>query len=201
MKKQIIILALSALVLPAFAQETNEFHPERGEKPPEWEKRERPDQHHRRELSPEEKAEQNERRLKFMKKSLKDIGVTEEQQQQIFELQQVHQEKMREVSIKSGEARKKLSQLQDEGASEAELDAAIDDVAATQAQQLKILVRNRMEMEKILGKEKNAQLMENARSQFRKHGRRSGGGMPPRPGLPPLPTSSEDKTPPLPDDA
>ena len=84
-------------------------------------------------------------------------------------------------------AREKLSKLQDEGATMEVLEAAIQDVSAAQTEQLRILVINRMEMERILGKEKLAQFMQNARKQFQKHGRRGGSSLPPQPGLPPVP--------------
>ena len=41
-------------------------------------------------------------------------------------------------------------------------------IADAQTEQLKILVYNRRDMEKIIGKEKHAQLMEIARAQFHK---------------------------------
>jgi hypothetical protein len=94
-------------------------------------------------------------------------------------------------------ARKELSNLQDEGAPMEVLETAILDVSAAQAEQLRIIVRNRMEMEHILGKEKQDQFMKNARIQFQKHGRRGGPPLPPRPGFPPTP-QSQPETPPTP---
>lgn len=186
MKKQLMILALSAFILPAFAQETNEFRSRYGGERPDRSTKDRSEfkkKHRREESTPEQKAEHSERRLQLMKKVLKDIGVSEEQQVQILALQQMHQKKMKAVSQKAEIARENLSKLQDTGASEAELDAAIDAISEAQSEQLKILVRNRMEMERILGKEKNGLFMENARKQFRMHGRHGGPGMPPRPGM------------------
>ena len=204
MKRQLIILAVSILAIPAMAQKTNEFGHGQGERRhSEWNEGERPDRQHKQgrpEMSPEKKAKMQERRLQLMEKSLREIGISEEQRVRIFELQKRHREKMKAVSQQADEARAKLSRLQDVGASEAELDVAIDAVSDAQSAQLKILVRNRMEMERILGREKYARFMENARMQFRSHGRRGGSGMPPRPNLPPLPGGEQDSNlPPLPE--
>ncbi len=53
---------------------------------------------------------------------------------------------------------------------------------------------NRIEMERILGKEKYKKFMQNARKQFQKHGRHGGTGFPPMPGRRP-----GGKAPPMPD--
>ena len=198
MKKKLIILAISTLVIPAFAQDINPISPKQGEEQPDWKNEDRPDfkqKKQRKEPTDEERAEHKERRLQFMKKSLKEIGVTEEQQIQISELQQSHQTMMQEISRKVGEARMKVSVLEESGATVAEIDSAVDELADAQSEQMKLLIKNRREMEKILGKEKNEQFMESARSQFREHGRRGGSGLPPRPGqgggkppIPPPPT-------------
>lgn len=215
MKRKLIILAVSALGVSAIAQNTNDFRRGQGERRrPEKKEGERPEWQHkqgRQEMTPEKKAEMQVRRLQLMEKSLKEIGVTQEQRTQIFKLQKKHQEKMKAISQQAGEAREKLSTLQDSGATEEQLDAAIDAVSDAQSAQLKILVRNRMEMERILGRQKYALFMDNARMQFRSHGRRGGSGMPPRPDLPPRPgdyeangkppkppSASGNKNPPLP---
>ncbi len=97
-------------------------------------------------------------------------------------------------------ARNDLSRLQDESAPMQEIDAAIQKVADAQAEQLRIFARNRREMELILGKDKNDIFMQNARKQFRRHGRRPGPGMPPMPGQengdgPPPPPGESDHAP------
>jgi hypothetical protein len=184
MKKHLLILFVSTLVIPVIAQETNEFRHSDGERRQERKKGEYSDRGNkqgRHEMSPEQKEKMKERRLQLMEKSLDKIGISEEQRTQIHELQKKHHEKMKEVSQKVAEMRAAVSKLEDAGASEAEVDAAIDALSIAQSEQLKVLVRNRREMEKILGKEKNALFMESARSQFRKHGRRGGSGMPPLP--------------------
>ncbi|HSR88440.1 MAG TPA: hypothetical protein VLL07_05760, partial [Pontiella sp.] len=79
------------------------------------------------------------------------------------------------------EARSTLSTLQDESAPMEEIDAAIQKVADAQAEQLRLIAHNRREMEKILGKDKNERFMQNARKQFRRHGRHPGHPLPPRP--------------------
>lgn len=183
MNIKLMVIASSVLVFSSVAQETNDL-PRVHDKPPRPEQRRREG---RGEQSPEKKAQMHERRLQLMERSLDKMGVSEEQRARIHQLQRAHSETMRANSKQITEARKELSNLQDAGASVAEIDAAIDTVTHAQAEQLKILVRNRMEMEKILGKEKYGLFMDNARSQFRKHGRRGGSGMPPRPGLPPIP--------------
>ncbi|MBT8042112.1 MAG: hypothetical protein KJN98_03005 [Pontiella sp.] len=198
MKTKLMIIASLALAFSSVAQPTNDVpHSDKKTFRPEKQRREG-----WRESSPERKAEMQERRLQLMERSLDKIGVSEEQRNQIRQLQMAHGEAMKANSKQISEARKQLSKLQDDGASEAEIDAAIDAVTAAQADQLKILVRNRMEMEKLLGKEKYALFMDRARNQFRKHGRRGGSGMPPRPGLPPVPGDGdreEDSPPPPPD--
>ena len=122
-----------------------------------------------------------------MEKALKEIGVTEEQQVRIFTLQEEHMVKMKVSWQQLKAARNDLSRVQDESAPMEEIDAAIQKVADAQAEQLKLIARNRREMEIILGKEKNDRFMKNARKQFRRHGRPSGPHMPPRPSSPPLP--------------
>ena len=122
-----------------------------------------------------------------MERELNRIGVTEEEKAQIIELQKKYKELMEANAQRMAMAREKLSKLQDEGAPMEVLEIAIQDVSAAQTEQLRILVRNRMEMERILGKEKYAQFMQNARTQYKKHGHRGGPPLPPRPGLPPTP--------------
>ena len=205
MKIQLAILMIAGLIIPAVAQETNEFNQyDEGQGPgkklrdrmehPEFNKRSgRP------ERTEEQRKEHQERRYQFMEKSLTEIGVSAEDKIKIRELQDEHREKMKTNSVRADAARKKLSEAQETGADEAHIDAAIDEITQTQGAQLKILIRNKMEMEKILGKEKYAKFMETARSQFRQHGRRGGSGMPARPGMPPKPKKGDDsKNPPVP---
>ena len=112
MKKQLIILAISTLAIPVFAQDTNQFHPKQGEERPDWKNDARSEfkqKKHRKEPTDEERAEHKERRLQFMKKSLKEIGLTEEQQIQISELQQSNLTMMHEISGNVGVARRKFS--------------------------------------------------------------------------------------------
>jgi hypothetical protein len=158
------------------AAETNVFRPHPG----------KADDPARREKN-EQRRSSEQRRLKLMERELQRIGVTEEQKAQITALQQIHKEKMASNAQQISKVRRELSKLLDEGAPMEALEAAIQDVSAAQAEQLRILVHNRLEMERILGKEKNAEFMKNARAQFEKHGRRGGTPLPPRPGLPPKP--------------
>ena len=195
MKKQLIILWVSAAAISGLAEETNQLQrPRRGDNRESTEKkRMRPD------WTEQQRKEHLERRYQFMDKALTDIGVSEADKVKIRELQEIHRQKMKENMEIGITTRKKLSELQEKGATEEELDAAIQNVADTMAEQLKILVRNRMEMEKILGREKYALFMKNARKQFHKHGRSGGSGMPPRPGLPPIPGEGKgSKQPPPP---
>lgn len=189
MKKQLMILTVSALAISTIAQETTKFDPH-------WEGNPRPDQ---REQMEKKRTEHQRRRLKLMERELKKIGVTKAEKAQIVELQKMHKEKMKANEQHIAMAREKLSKLLDDGASMEVLEAAIQEVSAAQTEQLRILVGNRIEMERILGKEKSAQFMESARTQFKKHGRRSGRGLPPRPGLPPLPGQKHSRgKPPVP---
>ena len=206
MKKQIAILTVSMLAASAFAQhpaetnrtsrasggsrmdqQTNAFKYRRGE-PDDSGRRKKTEQ----KRSDEQRRSDAERRLKLMERELKKIGVTEEQKAQITELQKDHKEKMAANAQEIAKARKKLSALLDSGASMEALEAAIQEISSAQAAQLRILVRNRLEMERILGKEKNAAFMKNARAQFEKHGRRGGPPLPPRPELPPRPDQQGD---------
>jgi hypothetical protein len=180
MKAQILVFAVSAMVVSTMGQTTNEYHRGRIAPRQEWEKG---GQHKQRrpKLTPGQKERYQEHRLQFMEKSLKKIGVTEEQKTRIVELQKTHKDKMRANMERSRIVRDKLTQLQDSNATEQELAAAIDEICAVQKEQLWILVQNRKEMEQILGKEKYALFMEKARTQFRSHGRRGGSGMSSRP--------------------
>jgi hypothetical protein len=204
MKKQLILLLTTALVLPVLSQETNEVK-QRDEKQTEERKSRSKDGHsdyknrpERSNRTEEQRKAHAERKYQFMDKALSEIGISDEDKVKIQVLQQEHREKMKGISERTEAARKKLSDLQNSGATEVELDAAIDEVTQTQGEQLKLLVRNRMGMERILGKEKCGQLMDAARKQYRKKGNRGG------PGLPPLPGGAGDvkpSTPPLPDSA
>lgn len=182
MKKLLMILAVSVLAVPAMAQETNQAGPRRDKKKhPEWNEQKR--------------GQQQQRRLLFMERALKKIGVTEQEKAQIIELQKMHKEKMMANEQRTAKLRERLSALLDDGAPTEVLEAAIQEVSAAQTEQLRILVGNRIEMERILGKEKYKQFMQNARKQFQKHGRRGGAGFPPMPGQrpggkkPPMPNA------------
>jgi len=196
MKKQIMILAVSIFAISSMAQDpcevketpppwngdqgewqTNEFGPHR-------EKKHDPD---RQEQMEKNRAKHQQRRLRLMERELKRIGVTEEEKAQIIQLQKMHKEKMGANAHRTEMTRERLSKLLDEGAPMEVLEEAIHAISAAQTEQLRILVVNRIEMERILGKEKHALFMQNARTQYQKHGRRGGPPLPPRPGLPPIP--------------
>ena len=181
MKKLLMILAVSVLAGSAMAQETNQAGPRRDKKKhPEW--------------TEQKRAQQHQRRLQLMERELKKIGVTEKEKAQITQLQKMHKEKMMANEQRTAMLRERLSMLLDDGAPMEALEAAILEVSAAQTEQLRILVRNRIEMERILGKEKYSKFMKNARTQFKKHGRRGGAGIPPVPGHHP-----REKHPPLPE--
>lgn len=196
MKKKILLLVLIVCVFPVLAQETpankDTTNTEAKVEPP---KKEEVDQ----------SRSFKKRHLKLMEKALNEIGVTEEQREKIFVLQDEHMEKMKENWIRLNKARCTLSDLQEKQAPIEELEAAIKEVSDAQTEQLRILVTNRREMELILGKEKNDLLMQKAQEYFKNHGRRPGEGMPPRPGsdnvgniTPPPPPVSKQNIPPLP---
>jgi hypothetical protein len=134
------------------------------------------------------------RQLRLLEKALDEIGVEEEQRQQIITLQETHMKKMKANWKRMNTARRELSRLQDEGASMEELDAAIKEVSNAQTAQLRILVRHRKEMERILGKEKSDLFMEKAHEYFRQHGRPPGAGLPPHPNAPPIPGKDDIKS-------
>jgi hypothetical protein len=195
MKKKLIFLLVSVVAVSAFAQETNDMNKRRGEgRGPGRKGPERP------ERTPEQREEDEQRKIQLMDKVLGNIGVGDEDKIKISKLQGEHRSKMKANSERTFAAREKLSRLQNSGATAAQLEAAIDQVTQAQSEQLKILVLNRMEMEQILGKEKYAKFMESARMQFRQHeGRRGNDGLPPRPGLPPMANQGDGKPqPPLP---
>ncbi len=176
MKKQIAVIILSVAAFSASAQETNQM-----ERPPREGQEFRKDGEQRQVGGVDKKGDYHERRLQLMEDALKKLGVTEEQKIQIEELQKAHNEKMKANMQRMNDARKKLSDLQNQGAPETLLGKAIDEVCAAQKEQLWILVKNRKEMERILGKEKFDEFMNSARQQYKKHGRRGGSGIPPLP--------------------
>ena len=112
------------------------------------------------------RSEHQQRRLQLMERELKRIGVTKEEKAQIKVLQMAHKEKMAANTQRIAMTREKLSKLLDDGASMEMLEMAIQEVSDAQTEQLRILVSNRIEMERILGKEKYIQFMKNARTQF-----------------------------------
>lgn len=189
MKKQLMILAVMSLSISTIAQETNEFGPQKEKSKPTIS----------REQIEKKRAVHRQRRLQLMERELKKIGVTEEEKAQILLLQEGHRKKMEVNAQQIEKARKNLSMLLDDGAPMEELEGAIQNVSTAQTEQLRILVENRIEMERILGREKHALFMQNARKQFEKHGRRGGPALPPRPGLPPIPGQDrQDSGPPVP---
>lgn len=192
MKKQLLIMALTAAVFPALAQETNNVPAppsDRQERKGEFSGKRSAEHESRkgvsdrfRDLSEEQKAEMQKKRIQLMEKTLTEIGVSEEQRAEIRKVQEAHKVDMKAASEKVNAAREALKKLeQSETATQEEIFAAIDTVSDAQAEQMKILARNRMEMEQLLGKEKFKQFMDAARKQYQKHGRRGGQGMPPMP--------------------
>lgn len=184
MNKRIIMIGALAFTLPLMAQETDSGPKPASDAPPALQEP--------RESEPDRGGEFMALQVKLMQKALKDIGVTEEQRTSIFTLQEEHMEKMKANWQRLNAARKELSRLQDESASLEEIDGAIQTVVDAQAEQLRLIARNRREMEEILGKEKNDMFMQNARKQFRRKGRHPG------PPLPPRPRADEESVPPVP---
>ncbi|MCF7848416.1 MAG: hypothetical protein K9M45_06160 [Kiritimatiellales bacterium] len=167
MKKMMLIILLSTLIVPLYAQETNAFRPKkdgprkhvkkRGERPPGGE-------------------EHQQRRLDFMAKVMDEVGVTEEEKTRLQELQDMHQRQMMQNNEKMRAIRERFDELQRTDASDEEIDQAINEITTVQAEQLRILLRHRREMEKIIGKEKNDKMMERARDMFRQYGSPGGFG-------------------------
>ena len=179
MKKQWIVLWVVAMTIPALAQQTNHFR--------KGTQKNKKSEHVK--ITEQQRKERIEKKYHFLEKSLTQMGVSAEDKIKIRNLQIKHREKMRINMQRINNARKKLSKLENSGADEDSIEQAIQEIANAQAAQLRVLVGNRREMKNILGKEKYAHFMENARIQYRKHDNRSGTGIPPRPGLPPLPNS------------
>ena len=188
MKKQWIALWIAALAIPVLAQQTNDFR--KGS--PESKKRGHA------KMTERQRKERSGKKYKFLDKSLIQMGVDKEDRIKIRNLQVEHRKKMKGNMQRMNKARKALSELQASGADGAEIEPAIQEIANAQAEQLRILISNRREMENILGKEKYAAFMESARMQYRKHDNRSGTGIPPRPGLPPLPSQTHNRKAPPP---
>jgi len=162
MKKRIIVLMLSALVLPAFAQNTNEYQSTKDSR------RKLGRNHSKRRLFAVE-GKEKQRRLDFMARVMKEVGISREEKAQLIKLQEDHRRLMEENNRKIRDARDYFEKLQREGASEEELNQAIDRITSLQAEQLRILMRHRRRMEEIIGKEKCEQMMKKAREQFRRY--------------------------------
>ena len=186
MKRYFFMMAAIAFSLPLMAQETNSVPAVPVMKPAVAQKGKD---------APDRADGFNARHIRFMDKVLQEIGVTEEQRKQITDLQSSHMEKMRENFMALKKAQQQFATLQDEGAAMEAIDKAIDEVAKAQADQLRILARNRRQMETILGQEKYNLFMEAAQRMFKEHDRRPGAGMPPRPDSPP---PEENPVPPVP---
>lgn len=179
MKKQLIILLVSAMAIPVLAQQS--------------------DSPEAREQKEQQRRQHEQRKYQFMDRMLTKIGVSDEDKVKISKLQSEHRQNIKVSKKRTEAAHAKLAWIQETDATDAEIDAAIQEIADAQTEQLKILVYNRREMETILGKEKYAQLMEIARTQFHKRGHSGGHGLPPRPGLPPIPGEPKEvKEPPMP---
>ncbi|MDZ8118572.1 Spy/CpxP family protein refolding chaperone [Pontiella agarivorans] len=177
MKKQMMMLSAVLLALPTLSKADE---PPRGESEIRYEQRKSGHDRdgrrgERRELTPEEREKMNERRLQIMEKTLKELGVTEEQKLQITELQNQMKEQMRAAYLDIEEKKKNLKKMEEESAPQDEIFAAIDEVTDAQAEQMKILARNRIQMERILGKDKFMQFMDKARNKWREHGGRRNG--------------------------
>ncbi len=179
MKKQLIILWVSAISIHVLAQES--------------------DNPAARERMEQRRRQHEQRKYQFMDRVLTKIRVSDEDRAKISKLQSEHRRKIKGSKKRMEMAHAKLAWIQETDATDAEIDVAIQEIADAQTEQLKILVYNRRQMEKILGKEKYAQLMEIARMQFHKRGYGGGHGLPPRPGLPPIPGEPKQvKEPPMP---
>jgi hypothetical protein len=181
MKHQLTALIILLSAMGASADQTNTFRPHQD-----------PNTNTNRTAGSGKYAQQ---RVQLMHKALKNLEITEEQQQQIVALQQKHAEKIRANAKRTDAAGKKLGELQNSGATRDEIARMIDEIGEAQKERLWILTENRMEMEQILGKEKYQAFMEQARAQYQAHGRRGGLGMPPRPDLPGVPGERENRTP------
>lgn len=206
MNKRNMILMLSVLTLSAMGQATNEFgavpQAVSGDTLERQTNQFKPHRNKKEAADPQQKREKIEqRRIQLMERELNRIGVTEEQKAQINELQKAYGKKMSDNAKRVAMARKRLSKLLDEGASMEELEAAVAAVSSAQTEQLWILVKNRLELERILGKEKRDEFMQRARIEYEKHGRRSGSHLPPPPGLPPVPGQGRHRAPPTPTNA
>ena len=173
MKKNGIIPLVLAMAFSALAQQTNTTPALRQAPPPKKGQHANADR------------QQQEKKQRLLEKSLRKIGVGEEDRARIRALQVQHRKKMKACSERMKAARKKLARLENSDADMNQIDQAIREIADIQAEQLRILAVNRRQMKEILGEQKYALFMENARAQYHKYNHRGGDGMPPRPGYHP----------------
>ena len=118
------------------------------------------------------KQKMQQRKIKLMNETLSKIGVSKEDQKKIRKMQGKYRKRMFANREKMGKARKELVQLQKQKASDAEIELAIQKVTKAFGEKLRLIVKNRRDMEKILGEEKYRQFMKLARKQFRNHANR-----------------------------
>jgi len=119
--------------------------------------------------TPAKNKKMQKRRMKLMGEILTKIDVSQPDQEKIRALQKKYRERMFKNRTHMEKARKKLALLQKQNASDAEIELAIQNITKVFGNQLRLLVKNRREMEKILGQTKYRQFMRLARKQFKNH--------------------------------
>tara|TARA_E500000075_G_C6716047_1_gene186842 strand:- start:60 stop:554 length:495 start_codon:yes stop_codon:yes gene_type:complete len=126
---------------------------------------------------------QSSERVQFKQRMLDSLEISERQQEQVEQLQQSFSTEMSELMQASAKGRKELDQLLEKQAANEELEKTITELTQLKAKQLRLIIRNRKQMERILGKAKADEFMQIARKKFEeKRGRVRVGTRPEKPG-------------------
>lgn len=116
----------------------------------------------------ERKPERNQssERVQFKQKMLDSLEISERQREQVEQLQQSFSTEMSELMKASAAGRKELDRLLETQAANEELEKNITELTQLKAKQLRLIIRNRKQMERILGKAKADEFMQIARKKF-----------------------------------
>jgi hypothetical protein len=153
MKIKMIMLLVSGMVFPVLAQQC----PVDGGVPS---SRRRP---------PKMEGERGMDPSRAMERILIEIGVEKEVRLQLRDLQTEHRKRVKDCQERLMEARKNLSDLEKENASDKQINKAIRKITKIQEEQLRMVVFNRRAMKSLLGEEKYEEFIKKARKEFQKH--------------------------------
>jgi superfamily II RNA helicase len=105
-------------------------------------------------------------RVRFKQKMLDSLEISEHQREQVEQLQQSFSTEMSELMKASSVGRKELDQLLEKQVANEELEKNITELTQLKAKQLRLIIRNRKQMERILGKAKADEFMQIARKKY-----------------------------------